>query len=71
MRASAATRISSSAHTREDSPAWARAGGFRLRVYSNSLLIVMGAVFLLSWLAQSIAGQIVANEENTQHGTPR
>lgn len=56
-------------HSRPDSPAWARVGGVRLWVYSNSLLIVMGTVFVLSWLAQSLAGQIVANEENAQHGS--
>jgi len=43
-------------HTRPESPAWARAGGWRTTVYSNSLGLVMGGVFLLSWLAQSIAG---------------
>ena len=26
-----------------------RPGGLRQRVYSNSLLLVMGAIFLLSW----------------------
>lgn len=51
-----------------DSPRWARARGIRLWLYSNSLLIVMGAVFVLSWLAQSLAGHVVANQENAQHG---
>ncbi|MBT2474237.1 hypothetical protein J7E68_06505 [Microbacterium sp. ISL-103] len=57
-------------YARSDSPSWARVRGVRLWVYSNSLLLVMGAVFVLSWLAQSLAGRIVANEENTQHGYP-
>jgi len=57
-------------HARQDSPKWARVRGLRLWVYSNSLLIVMGSIFLLSWLAQSLAGQTVANEENAQHGDP-
>ncbi|MBD8044783.1 hypothetical protein H9638_13295 [Arthrobacter sp. Sa2BUA2] len=43
-------------YARPDSPAWARAGGWRTRVYSNSLAAVMGTIFLLSWFAQSIAG---------------
>src|SRR5690606_32751183 len=47
------------AHTRKDSPGWARAGGWRTVVYGNSLLIVMGLVFVLSWLAQSLAGLTV------------
>ncbi|PPG38751.1 DUF6766 family protein [Pseudoclavibacter sp. RFBA6] len=55
-------------HARPDSPRWAKVRGVRLWVFSNSLLLVMGAVFLLSWLAQSIAGRVVANEENAQHG---
>ncbi|MEV0891656.1 DUF6766 family protein [Promicromonospora sp. NPDC050262] len=55
---------------RADSPAWARARGIRLWAYSNSLLLVMGAVFVLSWLAQSLAGHVVANQENTEHGLP-
>lgn len=55
-------------YARADSPAWARAGGWRLWVYSNSLLITMGAIFLLSWLAQALAGQVVYNQEQTLHG---
>jgi len=54
----------------DDSPAWARVRGAQLWLYSNSLLLVMGAVFLLSWLAQSLAGQISANEEAALHGEP-
>jgi len=46
-----------------DSPAWARAGGLRRILLSNSLLTVMLAIFLLSWLAQSVAGQVAFNEE--------
>lgn len=43
-------------YARSDSPAWARAGGWRTRLYSNSLAVVMGTIFLLSWFAQSVAG---------------
>ena len=50
-------------HARPDSPAWARAGGLRTRIYSHSLLIVMGTVFALSWLAQSVAGWARYDEE--------
>ena len=46
-----------------DSPKWARAGGWRLAVYSRSLGLVMGALFLGSWVAQSIAGQSAYNEQ--------
>ena len=41
-------------HAGESSPRWARARGLRLRIYENSLLIVMGAIWVASWLAQSI-----------------
>ncbi len=37
-------------------------------MFGNSLLIVMGAVFVLSWFAQSLAGTVVMNEENAMHG---
>jgi hypothetical protein len=57
-------------YARPDSPPWARARGIRLAVYSNSLLLVMGAVFLLSWFAQSLAGTVVMNTENAEHGQP-
>lgn len=56
-------------HARPDSPRWARVGGVRTWIYSNSLLLVMGSIFLLSWFAQSLGGLVVANEENVQHGT--
>ncbi|ELP66969.1 hypothetical protein STRTUCAR8_05312 [Streptomyces turgidiscabies Car8] len=36
------------AHARPDSPKWARADGWRRAVYSHSLLLVMGTVFVLS-----------------------
>ena len=50
-------------HTTAQSPKWARAGGWRTAVFSRSLGLVMGGLFLLSWLAQSIAGQSAYNEE--------
>ncbi|MFJ9752579.1 DUF6766 family protein [Streptomyces chartreusis] len=50
-------------YAREDSPKWAKAGGWRLAIYSHSLLLVMGTVFLLSWLVQSITGIAAYNEQ--------
>jgi hypothetical protein len=49
-------------HTVDDSPAWAKAGGIRTSIFSWSLTIVMGTIFLVSWLAQSIAGWAAFNE---------
>jgi len=48
---------------RADSPRWARASGPRLWLYSASLGAVMGLLFLLSWLAQSVAGTSAYNEQ--------
>jgi hypothetical protein len=45
------------------SPRWARAEGLRRVLFSHSLLIVMGSIFLLSWAAQSVTGTIAYNEE--------
>jgi hypothetical protein len=48
-------------HIRTDSPKWARAGGWRTELYSWSLSLTMLILFLLSWLAQSVAGQSAYN----------
>ena len=53
-------------HADTDSPAWAKTGGWRTRVYSSSLAIVMGAIFLGSWAVQSVAGWAAFNEERLQ-----
>jgi hypothetical protein len=50
-------------HTTERSPKWARAGGWRTTVYSNSLGLTMAVLFLLSWLAQSVAGLVTYNAD--------
>jgi hypothetical protein len=55
-------------HSRSDSPKWAKASGWRQTLYSNSLALVMGAIFVLSWLVQSIAGVVVYNDEQQMHG---
>ncbi|MFE7846574.1 DUF6766 family protein [Microbacterium sp. NPDC057407] len=57
-------------HAKPDSPEWARARGIRQVIFSNSLLLVMGTVFVLSWFAQSLAGLVVMNEDNADHGQP-
>lgn len=57
-------------YAKHNSPAWAKARGWRLTVYSNSLLLVMGAVFLASWWLQSVAGTVVYNAEQLEHGQP-
>ncbi|MDQ1658618.1 MAG: hypothetical protein QOD41_3701 [Cryptosporangiaceae bacterium] len=51
------------AYAKPGSPAWARIGGWRTALYSRSLGLVMGILFLLSWLAQSIAGRAAFNAD--------
>lgn len=58
------------AYAPANGPRWARVSGWRRMVYENSLVLVMGAIFLASWLVQSLSGVVVMNEENAQHGEP-
>jgi Domain of unknown function (DUF6766) len=58
-------------HADTDSPQWARAGGWRTALYSNSLLIVMTVIFLGSWFAQSVTGWTDFNAEQVDHGEPK
>jgi hypothetical protein len=51
-----------------DSPAWARTGGLRTFVYSNSLLILMALIFFGSWFAQSVTGWTAYNQDLKDHG---
>ncbi len=58
-------------HARPDSPAWARAGGWRTTVFSRSLGLVMGGLFLLTWAASSVAGWAAYNNEQLRgHADP-
>ena len=57
-------------HAGEDSPWPARAGGLAAKLYSNSLLIVMGTIFLFSWFAQSVTGWTAYNSEAADHMEP-
>jgi len=50
-------------HADDESPRWARLGGWRTLLYSRSLGVTMGAIFALSWLAQSVAGWAAYNEQ--------
>ncbi|RBY79505.1 hypothetical protein DQ238_09880 [Geodermatophilus sp. TF02-6] len=50
-------------HADEHSPTWARAGGWRTALFSRSLGLLMGALFLLTWAASSVAGWAAFNAE--------
>jgi hypothetical protein len=54
-------------HARPDSPRWARAGGWRLGVYSNSLVFLMAGIWLLSWFGQSVTGWSEYNSDQLTH----
>jgi hypothetical protein len=53
------------------SPLSARVGGWRTAIYSNSLLIVMGLIFLASWAGQSLTGWREFNDVQAEHGDPQ
>ena len=57
-------------HANERSPLWARVGGLRTALYSNSLIIVMAIVFVGAWFAQSVTGWTDFNLEEQSHGEP-
>jgi hypothetical protein len=59
-------RIGAHAHPR--SPLWARTGGIRTAIYSNSLLIAVGVIFVASWFAQSVTGWTDYNQVQADHG---
>jgi Domain of unknown function (DUF6766) len=54
-----------------DAPSWARVRGTRTWVYSNSLLLVMLAIFLGSWFAQSVTGLNDYNSDQVSHHQPQ
>ena len=57
-------------HAPKDAPRWAKARDWRLTVYSYSFTIVMGVIFLATWLGQSLASWSLLNDELVQHGNP-
>jgi hypothetical protein len=54
-------------HADDRSPRWARVGGVRTRIYENSLVLVMTAIFLASWGVQAVAGRVAYNAEQLDH----
>jgi Domain of unknown function (DUF6766) len=58
-------------HADGRSPLWARVGGMRTTIYSNSLIIVMALIFFASWFAQSVTGWTAYNQEQASHSDPR
>jgi len=58
-------------HAGDESPRWARARGVRLWMYSNSLVLVMGSIWVGSWFAQSVTGWSDYSADQLTHGEPR
>jgi hypothetical protein len=54
-------------HAHSSSPKWARARGVKLFLYENSLLLVMGSIWIGSWLAHSLTGWRKYNETQLEH----
>jgi hypothetical protein len=54
-------------HAKPDSPRWARTGGVKTHLYSNSLVIVMTTIWLLSWFGQSVTGWSEYNSDQITH----
>jgi hypothetical protein len=54
-------------HAGARSPGWARAAGLRRALYENSLIIVMGLIWVGSWFAQSITGVVEYNTARLDH----
>jgi hypothetical protein len=57
-------------HAKADSPRWATARGLRLKLYENSLVVLMVTIWLGSWFVQSVTGWSVYNSDQHEHGDP-
>jgi Domain of unknown function (DUF6766) len=54
-------------YSQQNSPRWAKVGGIRRTIYENSLLLVMGTIWLGTWFAQSVAGLAQYNSDRLDH----
>ena len=54
-------------HAKPESPRWARVSGTRLFIYSNSLLLLMTAIFIGTWFADSACGWSAFNQNQITH----
>jgi hypothetical protein len=54
-------------HADPSSPDWARTGGLRTLVYSNSLVGLMAFIWVGSWFAQAVTGRIEYNAQQLDH----
>ena len=54
-------------HVPANGPRWARFDDWRTRVYENSLLLVMGTIFLATWFGQSLNNWRDFNASRREH----
>jgi hypothetical protein len=54
-------------HSDPHSPPWAKVDGLKRKIFENSLLLVMGAIWIGTWLAQSFTGVAEYNTERLDH----
>jgi hypothetical protein len=54
-------------HAEPGSPRWARIGGVRRKLYENSLVVVMAAIWIGTWLSQSLTGVTEYNTDRLDH----
>jgi hypothetical protein len=52
------------------SPKWAKVGGWRTRLYENSLMVAFGVIFFASWFGQSVTSWTEYNNEQEAHRDP-
>ncbi len=58
-------------HAKPNSPRWARTGGWRTWVYSNSLILLMTSIFLGTWFAESACGWSAYDSDQITHHQPK
>ena len=56
--------------SRADAPAPVKAGGWRLRLYENSLSLAFFALFIVSFVLHALGGAAAYNEEQRLHAAP-
>jgi hypothetical protein len=54
-------------HAEQNSPRWAKAHGIKRKLYENSLVLVMGTIWLGTWFAQSLTGRAEYNSGRLDH----
>jgi hypothetical protein len=57
-------------HATPDSPKWAKATGLPQKLYANSLVLVMSAIWIWCWFAQSVSGWSSNNADRLEHKQP-